>query len=178
MRVRKCPAFKNPNDREETNYLMANVAAILKQEITRLARKEARSVTKPLHKATAGLRKGITELKRENARVRADIIRLLHNLPVSRGRPLVADEPSNVRFGAASAKAQRKRLVLSAADFGKLIGVSANTVYSWEQGKSRPRSTQLSTFVAIRGMGMREANMRLAELQGKGPKTRKAARAK
>jgi DNA-binding transcriptional regulator YiaG len=155
---------------------MANVAAVLKQEITRLARREARSLTKPLHKATAGLRKTIAELKRENARARADIIRLLRKLPVSSVLPIVQGEPSKIRFSAASAKAQRLRLGLSAADCGKLIGVTGHTVYAWEQGKSRPRKAQLAAFAALRGMGKREANTRLAELQGKGPKERKVAR--
>jgi DNA-binding XRE family transcriptional regulator len=157
---------------------MANFAAVLKQEIMRLARKEARSLTKPLHKATAGFRKSIAELKRENARARADIVRLLRKLPVSSVPPLAEAGSSKVRFSAASAKAQRRRLGLSAADFGKLIGVTGHTVYAWEQDKSRPRNTQLAAFAALRGIGKREAKSRLAELQSKGRKKRKTARAR
>jgi hypothetical protein len=157
---------------------MTNVAAVLKQEITRLARREARSLTKPLHKVTAGLRKSIAELKRENARARADIIRLLRKLPVSSVLPLAKGESSKVRFSAASVIAQRKRLGLSAEAFGKLIGVTGHTVYSWEQGKSRPRSAQVKAFSVVRGIGKGEVNARLQELSAQAPKGRKKSKQK
>ena len=144
---------------------MPNVASMLKQEITRLARKEARTLTKPLHKAAAGYRRAIAELKRENARARADIARLIRRMPVGVVPRVTADELATVRYSAASVIAQRKRLALSAADFGALIDVTAHTVYSWEQGKSRPRAAQLAAFAAVRGMGKRDAGERLKELQ-------------
>jgi DNA-binding transcriptional regulator YiaG len=66
-----------------------------------------------------------------------------------------------VRFSARSVKAQRARLGLSAKGFGRLVGVSALTVYSWESGKSRPRQKQLAGLAAIRRLGKREARKRL-----------------
>ena len=62
----------------------------------------------------------------------------------------------NVRFSARSVAAHRKRLGLSAADYAKLVGVSALTIYNWESGKTRPRQEQLAALVAIRGIGRRE----------------------
>jgi len=53
-------------------------------------------------------------------------------------------------------------LNLSAADYGKLIGVSALTIYHWESGKSRPRKAQLAVLTAVRGIGKREALKRIA----------------
>ena len=64
-------------------------------------------------------------------------------------------------------KAQRSRLGLSAADYGKLVGVSGLTIYNWEHEKSRPRQAQLAALVAVRGIGKREALMKLAELTAK-----------
>jgi DNA-binding transcriptional regulator YiaG len=58
-------------------------------------------------------------------------------------------------------KAQRQRLKLSAADFGKLVGVSGLTVYNWEHGKGRPKKERLATLVAVREMGRREALAKL-----------------
>lgn len=142
---------------------MTNIAAALKQEITRLARKEARTLTKPLHKAVGSYRKMIAELKRENARARADIARLIRQIPVGVIPRVTEDEPAKIRYGAASVKAQRKRLGLSAADFGKLIGVTGQTIYSWEQGKSRPREAQLAAFAAVRGLGKTEARAQLEQ---------------
>jgi transcriptional regulator with XRE-family HTH domain len=69
-------------------------------------------------------------------------------------------------------KAQRERTGLSAADYAKLVGVSALTIYNWEQGKTRPRQEQLAALVAIRGIGKREA---LAKLELLEAKERKAA---
>lgn len=152
---------------------MSNLAAALRQEITRLARKEARSLIKPLHRATASARKVIAKLKRENASARADIARLIRQMPVGVVPRVTESEPSKARFSAASVKAQRKRLALSAANLGKLVGVTAHTIYSWEHGASRPRTAQLAAFSAVRGIGKVEANARLEALRVKAPKGRK-----
>jgi transcriptional regulator with XRE-family HTH domain len=69
-----------------------------------------------------------------------------------------------VRFSPRWGKAQRRRLKLSAADYGKLVGVAGLTIYHWEAGKSRPRKAQLDSLVAVRGIGKREALAKLAAL--------------
>ena len=74
------------------------------------------------------------------------------------------DPLAGIRFSAKSVRSQRERLGLSAADYGKLVGVSGLTICHWEQEKARPRKAQLATLVAVRGMGKREALNRLAEL--------------
>lgn len=155
---------------------MSNIAAALRQEITRLARKEARSLTKPLQKATASYRRLIAELKRENASARADIARLIRQMPAGVVPRVTESEPGKVRFSAASVKAQRRRLGLSAAQLGKLVGVTSHTIYSWEHGTSRPRSPQLAAFADVRGIGKTEANERLEALRVKIPKGRKKAK--
>ena len=70
------------------------------------------------------------------------------------------------RFSAHGLKTHRERVGLSAADYSKLVGVTAQTVYSWEQGKSKPRDEQLAALVAVRDLGMREALKRLELLEG------------
>ncbi len=157
---------------------MANVAEVLKKEIVRLARKEARTLTVSVHKAATRFRKDIAALKRENARARADIARLVRQMPVGVIPRVTEIEPSKVRYSAASVAAQRKRLDLSAADFGKLIGVSGQTVYSWEQGKSRPRDAQIAAFAGLRGIGKREAGERLEEIRKAATKGQKRARSR
>ncbi len=67
---------------------------------------------------------------------------------------------------------QRERLGLSADDFGKLLGVSAQSIYNWEHEKARPRAEQLSKVAALRGIGKREAKARLEQL-GAATKTAK-----
>ena len=77
------------------------------------------------------------------------------------------EELEGVRFSARSVKAQRARLKLSAKDYGKLVGVSGLTIYSWESGKTRPRQKQLAGLVAVRGLGKREALKKLEVMKVK-----------
>jgi len=62
-------------------------------------------------------------------------------------------------------RSQRQRLGLSAANYGKLIGVTGQTIYSWEQETSRPRKHQFASIAALRHIGKREAQARLEQLQ-------------
>lgn len=72
--------------------------------------------------------------------------------------PSAEGEPSTkFRFSANRLVAQRKKLGVSAGDMGTLIGVSAQTIYNWEAGKSRPRQQQLAAIAAVRGIGKKEA---------------------
>jgi DNA-binding transcriptional regulator YiaG len=46
------------------------------------------------------------------------------------------------------------------------VGVSAQTIYNWEHGKSKPRDEQLGSLFAVRDMGKREALKQLELLEG------------
>lgn len=74
------------------------------------------------------------------------------------------DSGPSLRFRADGLKKHRARLGLSAADAGKIIGVSALTVYNWESGKTRPRASQLAGIARLRALGKREAAAKLEEL--------------
>jgi DNA-binding transcriptional regulator YiaG len=152
---------------------MSNIAVALRQEITRLARREARSLTKSLHKAAFQFRRDIAELKRQNAQARAEIARFQRQAPQGDAAPATEGTIENIRYSAARVKALRKRLGLSAEAFGKLVGVTGHTVYKWEHGAVRPRRRKLAAIAAVRGIGKTEANARLRELQGKTPAGRK-----
>lgn len=139
---------------------MSNVISVLKGEIHRLARKEAKvQVAKSRHVA-AQYRREVAQLKRL-LRQREREIRALKKLQAA---PVVEDPLAGIRFSAKSVRSQRERLGLSAADYGKLIGVSGLTICHWEQGKARPRKAQLAALVAVRGVGKRQALVGLAEL--------------
>lgn len=145
---------------------MPNIAAVLKDEIRRLARKEVKQQIAKTRNATTRYRREIAQLKRmlglQERRLRA--------LARPAGEVAAPDEgdegvPEGSRFSARSVRAQRKRLKLSAQEFAKLVGVSAQTVYQWEQGKSRPRKAQFASLVAVRGLGRREALAQLGEAE-------------
>jgi DNA-binding transcriptional regulator YiaG len=79
---------------------------------------------------------------------------------------------SKVRFVPKGLRAQRSRLGLSAADYGKLVGVSAQSIYNWEQGHAKPRAEQLATLAALRSIGKRDARARLNALDARTTKKR------
>ncbi len=160
-----------------------NLAGILKDAMRRLARKEIRAETGKTKQAVAQYRRDIARLKRDVRSQRREIALLKAQEHKRLGEQPTAEEPEEkVRFSARSVRAQRRRLRLSAADYGKLVGVSGLTVYSWEHGNSRPRKAQLAGLVAVRGIGKREAIAKLAVLKSKKRrmvrKVRKLARRK
>lgn len=145
---------------------MPNIAVVLKGEILRLARKEARKQTSVLKKMSAQYRKDIAEMKRRMSELQRKVIPLERQ--VLKGVPAQATEANaqGVRFTAKGLRSQRERLGLSAANYGKLIGVTGQTVYSWEQETSRPRKSQVARIASLRHMGKRDAHARLEQLAG------------
>lgn len=148
---------------------MPNIAAVLKDEISRIARKEVRAQTEDFKKSSAQYRAHIAALRR-----RVDELeKQLKRVGKTAGRasvqaPQEDDESAGTRrrFSATRLAAQRRKLGLSAADFAALLGVSGQSVYKWEHGESRPRARQLEAIAALRGIGKREAQERLEKLQG------------
>jgi DNA-binding transcriptional regulator YiaG len=145
-----------------------NIAAVLKAEICRLAKKEAKVVTSQLRRASVQHRNDIAKLRK----LIGQQAKAIAHLKKQKGQPQSVEESTNgVRFSARSVKAQRKRLGLSAEKYAKLVGVSSLTIYSWEAGKTKPRKAQLDALVAVRGIGKREAMQRLEEMKkGRGKK--------
>jgi DNA-binding transcriptional regulator YiaG len=140
-----------------------NIAGVLKEEIRRLARREIKVQVGSTKQAVVRYRSEIAKLKRILGRQEREI-NLLKKQAEQQGQLKGGEESSEkTRFSAKSVRAQRQRLGLAAADYAKLIGVSALTVYNWEHGKARPRKAQLAALVTVRGIGKREALMKLAE---------------
>ena len=152
---------------------MPNIAAVLKDEIGRLARKELRGQTEGLKKASAQYRRDIAALKRQVAELQQQVSLLeglaLKKPPVSP----VSGSATRVRFTSAGLRSQRKRLGLSAADYAQLVGVSAQSIYNWEREITRPRKEQIAVLAALRGMGKKEARARLRQLAKQGPGAKK-----
>lgn len=143
---------------------MKNLTDALKGEITRLARKEVKAQVSPLKSASATYRREIAELKRTVARLenRLGFVERQERKRVAKGpSPKLAE---GARFSPKGLKSHREKLGLSAADYGRLVGLSGQTIYHYEQGKSKPRPAQLAKLVEVRGIGKREAERRLALL--------------
>jgi DNA-binding transcriptional regulator YiaG len=141
---------------------MPNIAQVLKEEIARLARKELRANTDSLKRAVSTYRSEIAALKRRVEQLERQAKRTAKSSKVS--RPEVEQADGQHRWSAARFAQHRKRFGLSSADFGKLLGASALSVYKWESGQVRPRDKYLPAIADLRKLGKREAGRRLATL--------------
>jgi DNA-binding transcriptional regulator YiaG len=144
---------------------MPNIATILKAEISRVARKEVRAEIETLKKASVLHRSSIAALRRQVSALEKE----LRSVAKGSRRRAPAETPSSEatgsgparRFSASRLATHRSKLDLSAAAYGKLAGVSGQTIYNWEQGKARPRPAQLQQLAAVRELSRREAAARL-----------------
>lgn len=137
---------------------MSNIASILKAEISRVARKEVRAELETLKKASALHRSAIVALRRQTDGLQKELRRSIkastRDMPTN--GPQEDGEPGPARrFSASRLAAHRGKLSLSAAAYGKLAGVSGQTIYNWEQGKARPRAAQLENLAKVRDLGAR-----------------------
>ena len=156
---------------------MSTFAVAFKDYVRRLARKELRTNTAVLRRSSAVHRRDIASLKRTIAALQKQLARVGRAASTAAAAApaaaLAAGVPAGARFSARSVRAQRKRLDLSAADFGKLVGVSPLTIYHWESGKATPRRKQIGAFIAIRGINKRDAAARIESLSRPGRKARR-----
>lgn len=134
---------------------MTNFATQLKGEISKIARKESRSEIAGLKKSNSHYRAEIALLKRRVSQVELMLKRLVS------GKKIVTEAKSTedskpLRFRVDGFVTLRKKHALSAADMGRLVGVSAQTVYAWESGKTRPGSKQLAEIARIRKLSKKE----------------------
>ena len=150
---------------------MTELSKILRTEISRLAKKEARGLIEPTHKSATVARQDVAALKRRLG----ELERELATFKKSAGRPAPLGslplQPAPVlRYSAKGVRAQRDRFGMSAEDFGKLLGVSSQAIYNWEHGSARPRPALLEKLAVLRAMNKREAMARVRLLNGNGAK--------
>lgn len=145
---------------------MPNIGVVLKDEITRLAKKVLKAQIAPLQGSSATQRRHIAAMKRQISALEREVARLRKG---DRGRAAASAAPAAdgeqqppLRFQAKGLRSLRARLGLSAEDFGKLAGVSGQSVYNWEAEKTVPRRAQLAALSRLRGIGKREVQKLLS----------------
>lgn len=144
---------------------MPNFAQSLKQEISRVARKEVRVDMASLRKASSAYRSEIAALKRAVKELGAQLRSTQR--AVARSASLLEGDPPNTRpgkrraFSSERLKAKRLALGLSQADMASLLGISALSLWKWESGQVSPREGKLVRYFEVLGMGKREANRQL-----------------
>lgn len=140
---------------------MPNIAAVLREEVSRLARKEIRKQTETLRKAATQARKDVAEMKRRISDLQRKVTFLEKRVLRETPSQVTKADAGGARFSAKGLRSHRKRLGLSAGAYGKLIGVTGQTVYKWENEAVRPRKQQLEVLAGLRRLGKKEARTRL-----------------
>jgi DNA-binding transcriptional regulator YiaG len=165
---------------------MANIAGVLKAEISRISRKEVRLTVKEIAKSNTSLKKTVSALKKRVALLEKENKRLMAAEKKQRAaHPRIpAEETKKARITSRGIRSLRSRLGLTRPDFAKLCGTTAQTVYMWEkkEGTLNLRGNTKGALLSIRGLGAKEAKKRLAgtevkrEVGGPVPPRRKRSR--
>ena len=71
-----------------------------------------------------------------------------------------------LRFSAKGLASNRKRLGLSAEQFGLLVGVGGQSIYNWEAGAARPRERFLMAITELKAISKKEVAARLQATKG------------
>lgn len=144
---------------------MPNVAQVLKGEISRLSNKVVRAHVEPIRSATSVQRKQLSLLKKQVELLQREVAALRRTSAKAVPQPEAIDG-AKYRFSAKGLRSLRSRLGLSAEEFGRLLQVSAQSIYKWENEKATPRRSQLGPLAELRTIGKREARSRLGAQPG------------
>jgi DNA-binding transcriptional regulator YiaG len=156
---------------------MPNVAALLKEEITRLSRKEVRRQLAGMKKASAQYRQHIAALRRQIRDLLRQVSLLQTRMLKRTSEAPTSTDVAQTRFVPKGLRSHRARLGLSAEEYGRLAGVSGQTIYSWERETSTPRAAQRASLAAVRSLGKRKARTRLEAVSSRvGKRVRRARR--
>ncbi len=159
---------------------MSNVVKILKTEIARISKKEAKSATQAIGKSNTWLRKTVGDLRKRLVLLEKEnkhLVAVMRKFQATQPEKLEQEEGKKARFTSRGISALRKKLRLSQADFGKLLGTTPHAVYLWEKkaGALNLRDRTKAAILSVRELGAREAKEKLAELGKKLRKRRKSA---
>jgi len=146
---------------------MPNIASVLKNEISRIARKEIKADTESLKKQSSKYRSEIAALKRQILDLQKSLRGLSNGTRAARSESAEeVPDKGGLRFRSKGFAAHRQRLGLSAAQAGALLGVSGQTIYHWEAGKSKPRASQMPRIDALRKLTKKGAAAAVAQVMG------------
>jgi DNA-binding transcriptional regulator YiaG len=142
---------------------MTSIAKLLKETIERTAKKQVRSETEAIRKASARYRKTIADLSARLKQMEQELAAIRRQISSSASSGSAQQETGNLRFSAKGLQSLRNKLGISKTECGRLLGVSGRTVGSWESGLARPSAEQVIDIADIRNLGKREVRSRLEE---------------
>ena len=137
---------------------MPDVASVLRDEIRRLARKEVKSATSAQSSQIRDLKNVIRALRGEVASLQKALSTSRQSAKATNGQSTGKEEKKQaIRLSPKSIKNHRKRLKLSQAQLGQLLGVSTTTVVFWESGRTAPRGSNRHALAEVRTLGKKDA---------------------
>lgn len=147
---------------------MPNLTTLLKEEISKIARKEVQDQVRELKKTVREQRDAIARLEKQIGPAKAKAATKSAAKPAAKPAAKVrqaseGDKRTQLRIAPNTIKKHRKRLKLSQAELGQLLNVSTNTVLRWEAGSSKPRSKHLPGLDRLRTISKRELKKQLGE---------------
>ena len=156
---------------------MSNIAKVLKAEIARISKKEVKGATQGIGKSNTWLRKIVADLKKRLLLLEKENKRLVATMKkdqIESPEKPDQEEGKKARLTSRGIRSLRKKLRLSQADFGKLVGATTGAVYLWEKknGALNLRDKTKAALLSIRGLGAREARTKLDEAGGKRKRNR------
>ena len=151
---------------------MPNLATLLKEEISKIVRKEVQDQVRELQKTVREQRDALARLEKQSGPAKAKAAakpaaaKPTTAEPAAKVRKAPAgtgDKRKQIRISPNTIKKHRRRLKLSQAELGELLNVSTNTVLRWEAGTSKPRGKHLPGLGQLRSMGLREVKKQRSE---------------
>lgn len=147
---------------------MSQLMIVMKEEMRRIARKEIKLAISGLKKDRTALRKAVAALKKQ-AKQDRKTIDALTEAATRQAKQVVPGLQKDARITAKGVKALRRKLKLSQAEFGTLVGVSGMTIMKMEnhQGPLNIREKTRQAYQPIMNIGVKEARLRLEQLKPK-----------
>ena len=148
---------------------MPNIAMVLREEIQRLAKQQARQEMAGLKKEQVRLKKLVAQLRKEvdalnkrNKRLSKQVEPVIEEVQEEQAE----EQAERIRPTSASIKRLREKLGLTQAEFGQLVDVTPQSVNNWENKGGRLRRLRkvtLKNLADVMTLGAREARRRLEE---------------
>lgn len=156
---------------------MPTLAAVLRHEVRRVARKEGRKTARTLRRLQrqVQLLKRLTHGQRRTlASVEQSFMRLKSRVGYRRSGP----RGRGSTISPDAIRSLRSRLQMTRQQFAKLVAVSPGSIFGWETGRSSPRRASVARIRQMKNQGLRALRHLVAPRKRRGRQVRRRRRAR
>ena len=136
---------------------MGKLEGILKSEMIRLAKKEARKTSFPLGRQVRSLKSAVSQLRK--------MVGTLQHIVSLQQKSLEKEEPcaeasleevEASRLSPRLIRSLRSHLGITQKELASLAGVTIGAIHMWESGKFKPAPKKKGILISLRKLGRRE----------------------